>query len=369
MELKSDSRFSIEDQPDMPDQDALRVLKAFESERAKRAVALEKSIVRLREIQAKYRAALDSVVSREKRAGLRAFIEEEKKSFGERMFTGAEKRLSNDEIARLMAERVAQTARFLKRSGIDAEALCRVRKDFRKTLDRAFKPGMPLYEGRPARVMLPGEIPQAVREGKLNPWVEKVAPCSSWAWWYDGFTEGFAFDPTAYADSAAAFVGNVSYLHDSDAGDFDTGNVDFESRVGWWYKMPSAGIIEAWVEMQPSECLHYLSLHNEFGVSDSFSNQYDYATFRVRGGSYRTSSSSYHWWDGYTSGSWSIYHLTPGSSYWFHFFSAEAYAKDAWVLPEAGTMSRHRTFANDVSVYSKMDFRFFIKRMYLRVAP
>ncbi|MDM7993458.1 MAG: hypothetical protein QUS11_09105 [Candidatus Fermentibacter sp.] len=369
MEFKSDSRFSIENQPDIPDQDAFRVLKAVESERAKRVVALEKSVARMRDIQAKYRAALDSVMSREKQAGLRAFMAAEKKSFDEKMFTGAEKRLTNDGIERLLAERVAKTAQFMKRSGIDATVLGKVKKDFRKAFDRAFKPEVPVYEGRPARVMLPGEIPQAVREGKLNPWVEKVAPSSTWAWWYDGFTDGFSFDPTVYADSAAAFVGNISYLHDNDAGDFDTANVDFESRVGWWYKMPSAGILEVYVQMQPSECLHYLSLHDEFGISDSFSSQYDYATFRVRGGSYRTSSSSWNRWDGFRSGSWSFRHLTPGSSYWFHFFSAEAYAKDAWVLPEAGTMSRHRTFANDVSVYSKMDFRFFIQRMYVRVAP
>lgn len=369
MDIRSDEGFSMEDRPEMPEEDAFRLLNSTQSAKAARNTALVKSVGRVRELSAKYRTALESVISRDKQARLRDFVESEKRSFAERMFTGAEKQLANAEIAKIMTERAAKGAQFMQRSGIDAAALAKVQKDFRKAFERAFKPEVPMYEGKPVRVLLPGEIPQAVREGKLNPWVVKVAPASSWAWWYDGWTDGFGFDPTLHLDRAAAYVGNTSYLHDGDASDWDAALIDFETRVGWWYQMPSAGLLEVWVEMQPSECLHYLSLHNEWGWSDSFISQYCYATFRVSGGTYGTSTASYHWWDGYTSDHWSIRHLTPGSSYWFHFFSKEAYAKDVWVRPEAGMMSHHYAYANDVSVYSSMDFRFHIKKMYVRVAP
>jgi hypothetical protein len=369
MSFKVDSGFSYENQPGMPDAEVLALLQRVEREKATRAAALGKSVSSLRDLEVRYRTAFNAVVSLEKQAAMHEFVEEEKKRFDSRMFAGVEKPLSNSDIARALADRSAKTLQFMQRHGIDAGALGKVQADFRKAFAHVFKPEVPVRDGRPIRVMLPGEIPAAVREGKLNPWAERRAPCDSSAWWYNGWLDGFGFTPTLHLNGAAGYIGNGSYLHDGDAGDFDWACVDFETRVGWWYQMPAAGMLEVWVELQPAECLHQLSLYNEWGWSDSYVSQYSYATFRVSGGTSGSSTASYHWWDGYTSGYWALRHLSPGSSYWFHFFSKEAYAKNAWVIPEVGMLNHHYTYANDVSVYSNMDFRYHVKKMYVRVAP
>ncbi|HXS41092.1 MAG TPA: hypothetical protein VN766_12980 [Stellaceae bacterium] len=143
----------------------------------------------------------------------------------------------------------------------------------------------------------------------------------------------------------------------------------YNTAIRIWYQMPTAGLIEAWIEGQVASAHHRVSLHDEFGWSDSDAWQHDYLTFNatVGGSSSAVQMSEMSWFseEGNTDGYWDNEYLTEGASYWANLVSDRSVIipAGAWVLLEVGMTNFNATFANDVTVYSTMDFRWIIKQV------
>jgi hypothetical protein len=336
---------------------------------ARERIDLKQSRARLakaRAIEKAYRTKLGRILKGSAYKKFRDFMAKEQAAMDKLMFPPKGPQMSEKEKKRLEEERNKKAWNYLKSIGADPGKLRALNLETEKSMAKLMKVAGPTRRGKPVQVLLPSEVPAAIRTGKTNPWTIETPGYDWGGWWYKGWVRGFAFIPTVFLNRHAGYIGNSNYLKDSSASDWDDACVDFETSIGMWYKMPSAGIIEVYVEAQPSWNQHYCSLYNEWGWSDSAVYQYHYITLQVGSGSRAHSRASYWWENGYASGHWDNRYLTNGATYWFHLYSTGAYAKGAWVFPSIGVLTHHFCFANDVSVYSEMDFRWFIKRVFLR---
>jgi hypothetical protein len=273
-----------------------------------------------------------------------------------------------EDTRRLQVQRQEASQAFLRRLGIAVEKIHAVNKSTRTKLKRLVSP-TPTKDGKPVILILQDSVPSDIRAGKTNPWEIKTPPYPGWAWDYSGYVAGFSFEPTLYLDSPSGLVGNNNYLWDSSASDFDYGFVGYNTAVGFWYKMPKAGLVEVWIKAQCAHNLHYCALYDEWGWSDSSVYQRDYLTMKATSPSSDVlSMSQMSWWyeDGYNSGFWSNHYLTEGSTYWAHLYSDVSFQKDAWVYVLVGTRTWNYCFANDVEVYSDAKFKWFIQAVYVR---
>src|SRR3990172_7989150 len=132
--------------------------------------------------------------------------------------------------------------------------------------------------------------------------------------------------------------------------------------------MPSTGLVEVWIEGQSAASHHHLSLYDEFGWSDSFAYQRNYLTLQTSDGvpdEQKTSQMSWFSETGYSDGYWDTHYLSDGATYWAHLFSGVSYPSGSWVYIQVGTRTLNNCFANDVSVYSTIHFRWFIRSIWV----
>jgi hypothetical protein len=362
----TDSQQFIPPKPEVPDTARLAVLGDLRAGQKKELGDLSKKFSKIEAIEKDHQARLQKLFVRPGYPAFRKTLASFQEKLMDQVFP-AERHVSDKEMAKLLVERNRKAQEYLEKNGIKLGELRELNKKTRESIARIAKPPIDMHDGKPVHILKPEEVPVSIRTGKTNPWTIKTPPYDGWSWHYSGYLKGFSFIPTLFLNHSAGYIGSIDYLKDSSAGDFDYGYVSYDSQVSMWYKMPSAGILEVYVEAEPTFNLHYCSLYDEWGWSDSSVYQQNYITLQVNGGTIRTSWSSYWYEHGYTDGHWSNSYLQNGIPYWFHLYSTGAYAKDAWVLVKIGTRNWNDCFANDVSTYSEVDFRWFLKRVFIRV--
>ena len=275
--------------------------------------------------------------------------------------------MDEEEVQLLHRQRQESSRAFLRRLGVDHEALRAVSEETRSRLAE-LQPAPQLQDGKPVMLVLPRDVPAEIREGRANPWTDVRPPYAGWSWSYSWWAYDFAVSVNHFLDSAAGLVGNVVSLTDSDAGDFDVPRGEHQTSVGFWYLMPSAGLVEVWIEGQSAASHHHLSLYDEWWWSDSSTYQYDFLTLKATGASpsgVRTSQMSWFYQTGHTSGHWDNHYLCDGCAYWAHLYSDIAFPAGSWVWVEIGTKNTNYAFADDVSVYSDIDFRWFLRSVWV----
>ncbi|WP_328965659.1 hypothetical protein [Streptomyces virginiae] len=134
--------------------------------------------------------------------------------------------------------------------------------------------------------------------------------------------------------------------------------------VGFWYKMPTSGLLEVWIQAQCSFARHQLTLLDEWDVLDASIRQDNQIAFRAQGGGIatqmRTSVGSGFYLRRDTSGTWTVENITPGQKFWAHLFSDVAFLAGTWVHVEVGTQTLTSEWTNDIQATSRTDFRYFI---------
>jgi hypothetical protein len=182
-------------------------------------------------------------------------------------------------------------------------------------------------------------VPLEVRESGGNPWTIFTAPFQGQSGWYEWWPAGdFYKGVTDYTNKDNGQAGHLSRL------------------------------VEVWIEAQLGRGQHRLELDDEWGVSDSTVRQWSYLSLQTWGppnSQLRTALMSEWYAQGYTDGSFNREFLTPGKTYWAHLFSDTVYAKNAWVYVDAGVYSRNYVYTNDVEAVSRVDFKWFIPRVYV----
>jgi len=352
--------------PEVPDTSRISVLTEMRARQKKDLEYISRVFTKTANIEKSHQMKLRRLTSGPGYEAFRKYRDALQTKLMDKVFPG-DGYVSDKEMANLRAERNQKAHKYLASKKIDINKLRQLNQASRQSMARLIKPPIDMLKKKPVVILKPEQVPLSIRSGKTNPWTIKTPPFDGWSWSYNGYVAGFDFTPTLYLDHLAGFMGNSNYLRDSSAGDFDYGYITYDSQISIWYKMPSAGILEVYVEALPTVNQHYCSLYDEWGWSDSSVYQRNYITLQVNGGSMKTSQASYWYEYGYTNGHWNNSYLQNASPYWYHIYSAEAYAKDQWVLPRIGSRTWNSCIANDVSTYSQLDFRWFINRVFIRV--
>ena len=183
-------------------------------------------------------------------------------------------------------------------------------------------------------------------------------------WYNDYGSQEFVADP------ASAMVGNhVGLSNYGGATDWDWGNVEKRSVIGFWFQVDRAGLIELWVEAQVAFNRHQFDARDEWGWSEWSMRQENFIWMKVRSaqgdgqdGRQLTSTMLGNWFlDVHWDESW----LKQKESRWGHYVSDRSYAAGDWVWVEVGMSNASRAFANDFETDSKMEFRYFIKGVHV----
>jgi len=205
----------------------------------------------------------------------------------------------------------------------------------------------------------------------LSAWTTFRPPYqAAYAWVSDEWLRGFwkaSSVPDHWYDRFSGLVGNINFIIDMDADDYDIGIYDYDTYVTLWYKMPSAGLLEMYIEGQVGSCNHFISLEDEFGVSNAIARQSCYffmqATGSQRSKVIRATASTLTKSGTDVKASIS---LTPGSIIWGHLYSDVPFRKDEWVYIRAGIQTHNDCFANDVEVQSMISCKWCLKSIWTR---
>ena len=318
-----------------------------------------------------YRDQLIDLMGSSKYEQFRAYVADQKRFQAKFFFPPRGPEMSQAETERFRRERREESQAFLYKLGLNVDQIKALSKRVRSRMEE-LAPPPPMRDGKLVTAVMPSDVPPDIRAHKTNPWTI-VYPNAGWgwAWGYEAiFNAGFTFNPTLHLDAPAGLVGNINQLIDSDASDNDVAVYAYTTLVGFWYLMPRAGLITVWLEAVPRSCHHHLSLIDEFGWSDSQVTQRNLFALRATvGGAGAPVYSQSCWFQsrGETSGYWDEHYFTIGDTYWHNLVSAGhiVFPAGAWVLVEVGTQNWNSCFANDVEVYSTMDFAWFIKSVHI----
>jgi hypothetical protein len=365
--LDHDGQSHVPDQPEVPLEVRRAVLEHLLVARQEDLARVGEHAAAVDAIRDDHRSRLAKAVGARNLQSLRRGVEADEAARRERIRPPAGPEMDLQEAEKLQKERASQSAALLRDLKVGAKTLRSENERTRRLLEELL-PKPPMRDGEPVILIRTEDVPEAIREGTANPWTSFAPPYAGWAWNYYWWADGFGWSGTPFVNPGAGFSGTTNSLSNGNAGDFDYGWGEFNASVGFWYRMPAAGLVEAWIQGQSAAAHHHVSLYDEWGWSDSFAYQYDYLTLKATGATpsgLATSQMSWFFESGHTDGHWDKHYLCNACTYWAHLYSDIAFPAGTWVYVEVGTRTTNSCFANDVSVYSTADFRWFYPKVWV----
>jgi hypothetical protein len=201
-----------------------------------------------------------------------------------------------------------------------------------------------------------------------NPWSRHSAPFVD-EWGTGGADDTGGVTSGTHAEnrwSGAISCRSFSRLIGADDGDH--GWTMAMSEIWIWFRMPAAGMVEAYVDLQDVETGMSGNLHDESGCSDGRARQTSRAYLWTSGGTERFQTiRDYSVTTDGSNRSWNIPLTSPGAFIHPHLFSSRSYPAGAWVLCAIGVRDDTSFWVNDMSVNpSSVTSSYFVKDVYLR---
>jgi hypothetical protein len=265
-------------------------------------------------------------------------------------------------------DRMAQASAFLRDRGVTEARI------------RAAAAGIPVPAPRHhlvdvhhiTKVVAADQVPPAVMDHITpSPGFTLVhPPYGGWQQGRNGWgLGGFTWITQLVTQPETGFVANEIFLFDGDASDVDQGQYQADSQIVFWFIPPGTGLVEAWVELQCGKARHEVRLEDEWGFSNSRTQQANYVMMHVlhpnvTGPS--LSETSRFILDSAETGTNSREYVSPGNLAFHHLFSDGPVTAGQPVVIRVGTRSMDSSFTNDVEVYSTSTFRWFIRSVQLR---
>lgn len=272
------------------------------------------------------------------------------------------------DFAAVHRDRIAQASAFLRDRGVTEERI------------RAAAAGIHLPSPR-HHLVDARNITKVVAADQVPPSVmNHIAPGPGFTLVhppYDGWQQGrsgwslagFTWITQLVTEPETGFVANEIYLFDVDASDIDQGQYQADSQIVFWFIPSGTGLVEAWVEAQCGKARHELRLEDEWGFSDSHTQQTNYLMMHVlhpnvTGPS--LSETSRFIWNSDETETVSREFVSPGNLAFHHLFSDGPVTAGQPVVIRVGTRSMDSSITNDVAVYSTSTFRWFIRSAQVR---
>lgn len=200
-----------------------------------------------------------------------------------------------------------------------------------------------------------------------NPWTW-VFPPYSWQWTHIIQSNG-SRGSRWRSLSASAASGEISLWNQMDlfgADDSDWSRIDIMSEVGFWFRMPAAGLVEVWIRYQDINTDYTGNLWDESGCSDADVQQLSRAYLWTSGSTERYSN-IVDYRRGENEGGWAVGGPTaPGAILSKQLFSHEAYPAGEWVLVVAGIRDMNYFWVDDMSCRSVMRSNWFVNHVAVR---
>ena len=186
-------------------------------------------------------------------------------------------------------------------------------------------------------------------------------------------SDNFRADRLLFLDPSSGLVGNEATMDCGDAGDFDYASATAEAQIAFGFEAPTAGLVEVLIDAQSTIGTHDLRMEDEWGWSESWTNQNNYLMMNVLHPnvpepSLSLMSNFYAEFDGDDS-TQHRENLTRGQHYFAQLFSAGPVPGGQSVVVTVGTRTFDISRANDVEVHSKSNFQWFINSVEVRIAP
>lgn len=255
---------------------------------------------------------------------------------------------------------------FLSSLRIDRNSVKRMQQDYIGRARAAIEAGMHAQATVPYVLVSPAEAPKLTN----NPWTWFSPPyLNQWrsaTWDGSGGTRWVVTSENRVAGEIG--VQSSMSLHGADDSDYSYTNAQSELWVP--YRMPAAGLIEAWAELQSIDNRYGGCLDDEFGFSDASIQQLSRSYMQVASpgwGALRYGTLT-DYRRGESDGCWSgsICNVVAGSIKWIQLFSADSYAANQWVTVAVGVHDYNYFWVNDMSCDAAMTNRWFIRRIAMR---
>jgi hypothetical protein len=186
-------------------------------------------------------------------------------------------------------------------------------------------------------------------------------------------SDNFMVDRLLFLDPSSGLVGNEATMDCGDAGSFDYASATAEAQIAFGFEAPTPGLVEVLIDAQSTICRHELEMEDEWGWSDSWTDQNNNLMINVLHPnvlepSVALMSNFYSEFDGDYS-SVRRENLTRGQHYFAHLFSAGPVPGGQSVAVTVGTRTFDISSTNDVEVHSRTDFQWFINSVEVRISP
>jgi hypothetical protein len=186
-------------------------------------------------------------------------------------------------------------------------------------------------------------------------------------------SNNFRVDRQLFLEPPTGLVGNEATMDCGDAGDFDYASATAEAQIAFGFDAPTTGLVEVLIDAQSTIGTHDLRMEDEWGWSESWTNQNNYLMMNVLHPnvpepSLALMSNFYGEFDGDDS-SEHRENLVRGQHYFAQLFSAGPVPGGQSVVVTVGTRTFDISRANDVEVHSSSHFQWFINSVEVRIAP
>jgi hypothetical protein len=186
-------------------------------------------------------------------------------------------------------------------------------------------------------------------------------------------SDNFMVDRLLFLDPSSGLVGNEATMDCGDAGSFDYASATAEAQIAFGFEAPTTGLVEVLIDAQSTKGTHDLSMEDEWGWSESWTNQNNYLMMNVLHPNVLEPSLSlmsyfYAEFDG-DSSTEHRENLNRSEHYFAQLLSAGPVPGGQSVVVTVGTRTFDISNANDVEVHSKSNFQWAINSVEVRIAP
>ncbi len=212
---------------------------------------------------------------------------------------------------------------------------------------------------------MPRETPTEPPRATSNPWTWVAPPyLGQWTWTpAPTGSAGYRWrSATASAKTGEVHLWSAMDLFGADDSDWST--IGLMGEVGFWFQMPAAGAVEAWIYLLDINADYSGQLRDESGCSDAAVEQLSRA-YIWTSGSVERYSTLIDYRRGESEGSWAI-SLTPGKTISRNLLSQKAYAGGEWVYVTAGVRDLNYFWVDDMSCQSRITSQWSVKYVAVR---
>jgi hypothetical protein len=199
---------------------------------------------------------------------------------------------------------------------------------------------------------------------------------------FDGFQRGFHFANLAGSGFSGSVVnavdqsgGNIHqqlHIENRDASDFDFAEAVADAQIAFWFQPSVSGRVRLTLETVCNQSVHSFRSVDEWGWSDSDTNQTNSLMMHVlhpnvAGPSFALTS-QFRWMTDVTQDVIRSF-IPVGTPVVATLTSDGAIPAGQWVVIRAGTRSTTTSFTNDVEIHSTPDFRWLVRAVAIEMVP